>query len=46
MKNTHSDNGMFAADVLQADCADKYWSQNFLGGGTHHQNAHAEQVIR
>ena len=37
---------MIAADVFQANCAEKQQSPSFSGVGAHHQNAHAEHAIQ
>ena len=42
----HWDNGVFAADVFQADCTEKHQSQSFSGVGAHHQNACVEHTIQ
>ena len=46
IKHSHSDNGIFAADVFHAICIRKHQSQSFSGVGAHHQNVHAKSAIQ
>ena len=46
IKHIQSHNGVFAADIFQADYTEKHQSQSLAGVGVHHQNTHAECAIQ
>ena len=46
LKHIHGDNGIFASDQYQQECAEKGQTQSFSGVGAQHQNAKAERAIQ
>ncbi len=46
VKHIHGDNGIFASDQYQQECAEKGQMQSFSGVGAQHQNAKAERAIQ
>jgi hypothetical protein len=46
VKHIHGDNGIFASDQYQQECAEKGQLQSFSGVGAQHQNSKAERAIQ